>query len=55
MLDGRHAAVDISFELHATVGQAFASGNVVKGTFHLTLCPWDCTEEVEFPFAVRVP
>jgi len=55
ILDGRHPAVDISFELHSTVGQAFASGNMVKGTLHLTVCPWDCTEEVVFPFAVRVP
>ena len=38
-----------------TVGQAFASGNMVKGTLHLTVCPWDCTDEVVFPFAVRVP
>ena len=34
---------------------AFASGNVVKGTLHLTICPWDCVDKVEFPFAVRVP
>jgi hypothetical protein len=55
ILDGRHAAIDISFELHSTVGGAFASRNVVKGTLHLMICPWECTDELELPFAVRVP
>ena len=55
MLDGRHAAIDVTFDLHSTVGGAFATGNVVNGTLHLTVCPWDCTDELEFPFAVRVP
>ena len=55
ILDGRHAALDVTFELHSTVGGAFVTGNVVNGTLHVTICPWDCSDELEFPFVVRVP
>ena len=55
ILDGRHGAVDVSIRLVSPVAGAFASGNTVVGTLRIEVCPWDCTNWADLPFALRVP
>ena len=55
ILDGRHAAVDVTIRLESPVDGAFASGRTVGGTLHVVICPWDCTDSIDVPFALRVP
>lgn len=55
ILDGRHGAVDVKIRLRSPVAGAFASGHTVIGTLHVVVCPWECTESVDVPFALRVP
>ena len=56
ILDGGHAAVDVTIQLQSSVSGAFASGNVVYGTLQVEICPWDyCDHSVEVPFALRIP
>ena len=54
-LDGRHGAIDVTIHLQSPVARAFASGNTVIGTLHVTICPWECSESVDIPFALRIP
>lgn len=55
ILGGRHGALDVTVRLDSPVAGAFASGNTVVGTLEVVVCPWDCTELVQVPFALRVP
>ena len=55
ILDGRHAAVDVTIRLESPVDGAFASGRTVGGTLHVVVCPWDCTDSVDVPFALHIP
>lgn len=55
ILDGRHGAIDVSIRLQSPAAGAFAPGKTVFGTLHVSICPWDCTESVVIPFALRVP
>ena len=55
ILDGRHGALDVSVRLESPIAGAFTSGNTVLGTLKVTLCPWECTDMVSVPFALRVP
>lgn len=55
ILAGRHGALDVTVRLGSPVAGAFASGNTVVGTLEIIVCPWDCTELVQVPFALRVP
>ena len=55
ILDGGHAALDVTIQLQSSVSGAFASGNVVYGTLQVEICPWDCDHSVEVPFALRIP
>jgi hypothetical protein len=55
ILDGRHGALDVTIRLESTQIGAFSSGRTVVGTLRVVVCPWDCTETVDVPFALRVP
>ncbi len=55
ILGGRHSAIDVSIRLESPVAGAFASGRTIVGTMQLVICPWDCTELLDVPFALRVP
>ena len=55
ILGGRHSAVDVSIRLESPVAGAFTSGRTIVGTMQLVICPWDCTELLDVPFALRVP
>jgi hypothetical protein len=55
IIGDRHGAIDVTIRLESTVAGAFASGHTVLGTLHIPVCPWDCTESVDVPFALRVP
>lgn len=55
ILDERHGAIDVTIRLQSPVAGAFSSGNTVMGILHVVVCPWDCTEAVDIPFALRVP
>lgn len=55
VLDGRHAAIDVTIQLESPVAGAFASGNTVAGTLQVIVCPWDCDVLVSVPFGLRVP
>ena len=55
ILDGRHGAIDLTVRLQSSITGTFASGNIVMGTLDVVICPWDCTESIDVPFALRVP
>ncbi len=55
ILGGRHGAIDVTIRLQSSIAGAFASGNSVIGTLNVVICPWDCSESVNIPFALRVP
>src|SRR4029079_14429715 len=55
ILDERHGAIDVTIRLQSPAAGAFASGNTVTGTLNVVVCPWDCVESVDIPFALRVP
>jgi hypothetical protein len=55
ILDERHGAIDVTIRLQSLGAGAFASGNTVMGTLHVVVCPWECSESVDIPFALRVP
>jgi hypothetical protein len=55
ILDGRHGAIDVTIQLQSPVRGAFASGQIVAGMARVEVCPWDCDQSVDIPFAVRIP
>jgi hypothetical protein len=55
ILDGRHGALDVMVRLESPVVGAFASGSTIVGTLEIEVCPWDCSDAVHVPFALRVP
>lgn len=55
ILDERHGAVDITVRLESSLAGAFTSGKTVAGTLQVIVCPWDCTDYVDVPFALHIP
>jgi hypothetical protein len=55
ILDGRHGALDVTVQLNSPATGAFASGSTVVGTLEVEVCPWECRDVVQVPFALRVP
>jgi hypothetical protein len=55
VLDGRHAAIDVTIQLESPVAGAFTSGNTVEGTLQVVVCPFDCSVLLSVPFGLRVP
>ena len=55
ILGGRDIAMDAGIRLESTVPGAFAPGSLVVGTLRVVICPWDCNQSLDIPFAVRIP
>jgi hypothetical protein len=55
ILGGLDIAMDVNARLESTVPGAFARGSLVVGTLRLVICPWDCDQSLDIPFAVRIP